>query len=350
MPAVRCLSTHASYACRRTGVCCASDWPVPVESDQLVRLRRALASGQLAAGVDQDDAFEPPPPGAPAEIGGVLRRQKRRCVFLAGGPDATCGIHAALGHEALPLACRQFPRIAVRDPRGVSITLSHYCPTAARRLWSEQLSGIDDRPVSFPPDGDYDGLDASRALPPLLRPDLLMDWGAWWEWERLAIGLLDGDGAHEPALALGRLRDAVERVRRWRPADGPLLAAVRETMAIARRADARPFRPDAADVAARVTEIVEATPAELAAIHRHTLDAGMAPAPDAVVCRFLSAHAFANWHVQLGQGLRTWLRSVEAAYVLLLAGLDVRHADLWLRHLADVHALARTWSRSEHDA
>jgi hypothetical protein len=65
-------------------------------------------------------------------------------------------------------------------------------------------------------------------------------------------------------------------------------------------------------------------------------------------CGFLAAHAFANWTAHLGQGLRSWLRSVEAAYVLVNE-LGVRQTDLLLRHLADPNELARVWSRAELD-
>ncbi len=39
---------------------------------------------------------------------------------------------------------------------------------------------------------------------------------------------------------------------------------------------------------------------------------------------FLAAHAFANWTAHLGRGLRTWLRSIEAADALLTSGVDRR--------------------------
>jgi hypothetical protein len=55
---------------------------------------------------------------------------------------------------------------------------------------------------------------------------------------------------------------------------------------------------------------------------------------------FLAAHAFANWAAHLGDDLRTWWRSIEAAHVLISGGLSVRDVDLLLRHLADPHALA----------
>jgi hypothetical protein len=118
-------------------------------------------------------------------------------------------------------------------------------------------------------------------------------------------------------------------------------------MDAARTADVAPFavRPDERDL--RLQEIVQATPPDLAREHGGLAASGPARTTPGATARFLAAHAFANWPVQLGQGLRTWLRSIEAAHVLVQAGQDVREADLWLRHLADVNHLAQTWSEVE---
>jgi hypothetical protein len=258
-------------------------------------------------------------------------------------------VHATLGHEALPLACRQFPRVSVRDPRGVSVTLSHYCPTAAAMLDDDVPFAIAIHPPGFPADGEYDGIDAARAMPPLLRPDMLMDWESWWTFEALSIEMLAaGTGEPRgPALALGRLRAAVERLREWQPATGPLLSLVRSTMDAARTADVAPFALTPDERSLRLQEIVQATPPHLAHEHGGLAASGPARTTPGTTARFLAAHAFANWHIQLGQGLRTWLRSIEAAHALLQIGMDVGEADLWLRHLADVNRLARTWSRTE---
>jgi Fe-S-cluster containining protein len=91
----------------------------------------------------------------------LLARVNGRCVFLDDPENAgdaptpepgRCRIHAALGHEALPLACRQFPRVTVEDPRGVSVTLSHYCPTAAGLLELDEPEPfhVMDNPLGFP--------------------------------------------------------------------------------------------------------------------------------------------------------------------------------------------------------
>jgi hypothetical protein len=65
--------------------------------------------------------------------------------------------------------------------------------------------------------------------------------------------------------------------------------------------------------------------------------------------RLLAAHAFANWTAHLGRGLRSWLRSVEAAHALIARGLGPGDADLLLRHLADPRTLADGWSEAEKE-
>ena len=57
-----------------------------------------------------------------------------RCVFFEPRRGNLCAIQRQMDHSHLPSACRHFPRVAVIDPRGTFVTLSHVCPTAARML------------------------------------------------------------------------------------------------------------------------------------------------------------------------------------------------------------------------
>jgi len=223
---VRVLSFHRSDVCRDAGACCSSAWPIPVEPDRLIPIRRALDRGALTP--------------------------------VAGG--ATAAI--------VP---------TTDSPADAPVTIETGAP-------------------SFPAGGQYVGLDARESLPPLLRPGLLMDWDAWFEWERRSVDLLcNGQGSVDEAL--GRLHTAVEYVRRWRPGGHPLIDAVGEAF------DAEK--------------------------------------------RFLAAHAFANWTAHLGTGLRSWFRSIEAAYALLETGFAVGDADLLLRHLAETSMLTEAWNQAE---
>jgi Fe-S-cluster containining protein len=350
MPAVRCLSFHAAYRCRRSGRCCTSSWPIPVEAATLDRLRRAVATGALRAreaggsGVRVDPFVTPS--AAPASTPAVVATHGGCCVFLDPA-DGGCRIHAALGHDALPLACRQFPRVSVTDPGGVSVTLSHYCPTAARMLaTAAPAAAILVEDDAFPPDGEYDGLDASRSLPPLLRPDLLMDWSAWWETEARAVTMLTTPG--EPAISrMTRLARAVETLRRWEPGQGPLLPLVHHAFddAAAAQRDRSKERLNAG----RVSDALAAVPADLRSAIPAAVEGQPSSPDDDVTGRFLAAHAFASWTAHLGRGLRTWLRGIETAHALVAAGLSPGDADLVLRHLADPAALAQRLSDAERE-
>jgi Fe-S-cluster containining protein len=307
---VRSLSLHARYQCAHRGACCTSSWPIPIEADRLERLRAAVANEQLrpAAGAAPFDS----PGHAPADTPALLGIAEQQCVFYDSAAHR-CQVHTALGHDALPLACRQFPRVVVTDPRGVSVVLSHYCPTAASLLGAGARVAIVDDAPAFPVGAEYIGLDARTSLPPLLRPEMLMDWESWWEFERLAVDVI-GNARRPIGRVLMDLRAIVESIRTWSPAAGdPLIDRIRASFAA---------HPGA------------------------TMDL---PPGEAVLRHFLAAHAFANWTAHLGQGLRTWLRSIEAAHDLIVAGRDVRQADLELRHLADPHELARTWSVVEQE-
>jgi hypothetical protein len=333
---VRCLSIHAGYRCRHRGACCTAGWPIPIEADRLTGLQEAVARGRLRAPIMGGPLWDLPG-DAPVETPALVATNAQGCVFHDAGARR-CAIHRDLGHGALPLACRQFPRVSVADPRGTSVTLSHYCPTAAELLDTRAPIAIVDDAPAFPSGVELVGLDAREALPPLLRPDMLMTWEAWWDWERLSVELL-ADAGTSPERAVHQLAGIVEQVRGWSPADGPLdmniSRAFRE-----RGHDAPPGRTNAD---ACLTEVLGAVPDDLRPPH---LDTPGRPVPD-VVRAFLAAHAFANWTAHLGQGLRTWLRSIEAAWALLDRGLGVRQADFLLRHLADPYLLATTWSRSE---
>jgi hypothetical protein len=353
----RSLSFHANYGCRHTGVCCTSDWPIPVEADLLADAERAIAGGRLRMAAAAPQPFVRVE-GAPPETPAVVATAGGACIFYRGGmaPGAAepgrCLWHQTLGHGALPLACRQFPRVCLTDPRGTSVTLSHYCPTAASLLETPGDIRIVIDPTAFPPAGEYVGLDARSSLPPLLRPDMLMGWEDWWEWEARTVSLIAE--APDVDAALDGLASAVECARSWSPVDGPLGSRVDEafaraaetmeqsrTMPVPSAAAARRRRQRSA----RRVDVIGSIPPELRPKEPMLLGGAASPTAHR---RFLLAHAFGNWTAQLGQGLRSWLRSLEAADALVAMGAGVRHADLLLRHLADSFELARRWSAAEH--
>jgi len=327
------LSLHAGYRCRHSGVCCTSGWPIPVEADRLARIRVAIATGALriparAAGQTITGETHGAPP--------VLRVLDGGCIFYAKSAGGSCVVQRALGHDALPLACRQFPRVSVLDPRGASVTLSHYCPTAASLLTATEPVTVLNHSAVFPPHGEYVGLDAREALPPLLASDVLMDWQAWWALEAAGVDLL-ANGRGSAAESLARLALATDDVQQWRPGGEPLLDRVREACAAAAAAPVTPIDVTTAQRDLTIERVLSAMPADLRPSRAATERSHV---KDEVARRFVAAHAFANWAIHLGDGLRAWRASVETAFILLDAGLDVRTADLWLRHLADPAALA----------
>lgn len=332
MTNTRVLSFHATYRCRHSGACCTSNWPIPIEADRLSALRTALINRTIYPAASGSDPVVPIASDDPADPPALLGRVQHRCVFFDTSDTAVngrCRIHAALGHKGLPLACRQFPRVSVLDPRGTSITLSHYCHTAAGLL-NAPHSASPAEPVvntdAFPASAEYSGLDARGSLPPLLRPGMLMDWEAWWECERLAVDVLTQ--ADSAADGLARLRAVVEDLESWSPDEGPLLSRVYSAFRSLRRSPAR------VPAAVLVAAVHRAIPAGLDA--RPGL--GEPPPGEAALCRFLAAHAFASWSIHL-RGLRTWLLNIEAAYALTESGLGPRGADLLLRHLTDTASL-----------
>ena len=300
------LSFHAPYACRHSGVCCSSGWDIDIEPSRIPPIERAIALGRLAAPLHWHRTVT----GAPDDVGGVLARGREgRCVFHA---DPGCAIQTVLGHDAMPSACQHFPRIVLLDPRGISVTLSHYCPTAASLLF--EASGpvsIVKGPAVLPGGAPPEGLDARDALPPLETPRRLMDWDGYSAWESRAVDLLTSVVPVAAALDLLDPHDAA--------------IDERTLFDIARQAVPAPYEwppfvtpGDAASVDARV------------------------------VGKYLAAHAFAAWTAYHGNGLRTTVRYLRVVWAVLrteLARRDslvaaIRQSDLLLRHLVDWRLLS----------
>jgi hypothetical protein len=376
------LSVHADYACAHTAACCAAGWQIPVETRIYRRLADSLASGRLRAGPTGPEAGGAPAvatllprdglalaPGCSAVLGCA---PNGACAFLVPAASHRCAIHRHLGADALPVSCREFPRVSLIDGRGTFISLSHFCPTAARKLCRDEVRlAIVENPVAFPPGVHYDGLDAREALPPLLRPDALHTLDSYARWEALAVDTLARpDLSPEEALAL--LAHAAERLRAWSAAAGTLVdhvdslrAWVDETGTRDRLAWCDPGRARRAYALA-----VSAVPApHRPAAVTHGEDTWSSRAEDAwtsrrdTIARYLAARAFGTWVAYQGRGARSyvaWLALVlgvlRRAFVRAMAasprGRDslleaIRQADLLLVHLADPQALADTVSAAE---
>ena len=231
------------------------------------------------------------------------------CVFRIG---EECEIHREGGESALPVSCRHFPRVILRDQRGTLTSLSHYCPTAAALLFQPEgsLQTVSAGP-SLTCRDPIEGLDAREALPPLLHPRMLADLEGYDAWERSVIDTL---GNLQPAgAALDLIELATEDVRRWMPGQGSLAAAVHSAFAAQRRAVP-------ASGQTRQLDIVRAIyrgDVSLDLPRDHTGAWHRALPDDRIdlhrpIARYLAARAFGNWIAYQGRGLRTiiaWLRA-----------------------------------------
>ena len=373
MNTTRALSIHARYACRSSGACCTAGWAIPVEPAVEEGLRQGWDGGRLRVGTARsvDDLLRRAA-GLPDRARVLLRADARgRCAFFEPRAGNLCAIHRQLGHGALPLSCRQFPRVALLTPETVRITLSHFCPTAADLLFAGGPCTIVQDPPAFPPGAEYEGLDARNAVPPLLRPGVLMGWDGYDAWEAHAVSVL-ADEALAPEQALARLEDQAETARSWRVEDGPFLPFLNAALSgkpPALRGSAgfdqclEHWRMARACVPPAVKAPPEPPAGSAMADRRWVAPAW--PTWALPVRRYLAAKAFASWCALQGQGLRTTasaLRTafavlrVEAARVGLAAGrpLDatllkeaVRAAELLLVHLASPEVLARRLSEGE---
>ena len=131
MPATR-VRTRAPAAPR--------SWPIPVEQPLVDAVRRGTGAGRRGR------PFETVTGADGGRLSILATTGDGACVFFEPRAGRLCAVHRTVGPRLLPSACRNFPRIALRDPRGVFVTLSHYCPTAARLLLLDRDLAIVDAP------------------------------------------------------------------------------------------------------------------------------------------------------------------------------------------------------------
>ena len=267
----RCLSIHAGYACAHAGACCTAQWPIPSEQPLIDAVRRSMVpvTGTPFETVSAADG---------SRLSILATTEDGACVFFEPLAGRLCAVHRTVGPRLLPSACRNFPRIALRDARGVFVTLSHYCPTAARLLLHDQDLAIVEAPVSLTLDDTVEGLDATGVLPPLLRPGMLMSLDAYDTWEREAITTLN-DRRLTARDAVNAIGAATAAACEWRPASGALSRTIEDAFAAARQAAG-----GSAEVSRR----------------------------ERAVKRFLGAHAFASWAAYQNGGLGAVAGAIHA--------------------------------------
>jgi Fe-S-cluster containining protein len=296
----KCLSFHAAYKCRQSGVCCSAGWKIPFDAAEL----QTVSALSLAAGTIQRTS-----------LGGSAVLERGRCTFLQqdAGDTCACEIHRVGGHAALPLTCRMFPRIVLHDTRGTFISLSHFCPTAVSLLFEEgPPAAIVDAPPNLQGSDPLDGLNAREVWPPLLRPGLMMDLDSYATYERLAVALLTREGMPVRS-ALAALQTVTTAITSWAPAsERPLEHAVLDAFA----------------------HIAPAT-------------AVLAPFEPAVK-RWLAARLFGTWIAYQGNGLQTIVRYLRASFDVFQVELArdgkpreaIRRADHLIVHESSSQQLA----------
>ena len=202
-------------------MCCSAGWPIPVERARVALIDEAIRRNVIPLRVEPWLAAA----DTPDDFGGVLALgDNGHCVFFeAGGPG--CAVH-----DIKPAACVHFPFVCLIDQRGVRVTLSHYCPTAASLLFEHDGDiAIVEGPSPVPAGHDLEGLDARDALPPLHDkrssgsriPDpgsRLMSFDEFSAWERDAVlnARIDVLQDHD-RLLFAQASAAVPPPWSWRP-------------------------------------------------------------------------------------------------------------------------------------
>ena len=344
---------HAGYRCRQSGACCSGVFAIPAERHVV----------EIVSSLDIRPGRAAPPFVRRADAQGtefIGARPDGSCVFLETNNGHLCAIHRRAGVDALPSSCRHFPRVFLHDARGLFVSLSHFCPTAAGLLLEDGPLAIVEAESPLVLDGTIEAFDAVEALPPLLRPDLLMDLEAYDAWERAAVAAFAREDL-TPDDAVALIGSATEALRGWSVGGRPLASAVSESF---RDAGARPAAIDDH----------RRDPLRLALLHAPVIvqetswERLVRPAWgtfDSPVKRYLAAKLYGNRIAYEGKGLRSiveWLRvslallRSEAARVCEQAGavLDrkmfieaVRATDLLLVHRVDSRALAHSLERIE---
>ena len=271
-----CLNIHADYACAHSGACCTAGWPIPVEAP----LIEAVSRGRLPVA---GPAFETARAAGGGAVSVLATAADGACVFFERQRGRLCAVHRTLGAGLLPSACRNFPRVALRDPRGIFVTLSHYCPTAARLLLQDRELAIVAAPGSITLNDTVEGLDATAVLPPLLRPGMLITLDAYSAWEREAVAALN-DRRLPARAAVTAIAAATTAAIGWLPEDGDLSEKIEDAFSHARQALAQ------GQPVSRMEHAIKG---------------------------FLAAHAFASWAAYQQGGLGAAVSAIHSVLTLL---------------------------------
>jgi Fe-S-cluster containining protein len=204
------LNFHIPYACRDSGICCTSGWPIPVERSSVSLIEDTIARKVIPLRVEP---WLVPAGDAPDDVAGMLAvGDNGACAFFEAG-ERGCSIHSVK-----PAGCVHFPYVCLIDQRGVHVTLSHYCPTAASLLFegSDPIV-IVEGPAPVAGD-DIEGLDARDSLPPVSRDanGRLMSFEDLDAWQRDQVASAKiGDFQPDDVARFDRARQSVPAPWTW---------------------------------------------------------------------------------------------------------------------------------------
>ncbi|HRE90735.1 MAG TPA: YkgJ family cysteine cluster protein [Myxococcota bacterium] len=164
-----------SFVCQQTGRCCRAGWKVEIDHYDQVNLVAKARGTELEAAIAErvvPDASDGEASEQAFERTYHLEKDAcGACSFLDGD---RCGIHGALGPQALPDPCRNFPVIAMKTAWGTEVGYNLACPhaialTAAspfsyerREEWERPLDPQQTKATFIAPDGGWNPFLASR--------------------------------------------------------------------------------------------------------------------------------------------------------------------------------------------
>ncbi len=333
---LRTLKGLAGYACGHTGSCCRAGWPIPIEPAPLSLLRQADVTGDLR-GLGPSGWLD----------GSIIgRTAEGHCSFHeTNAPGGGCHVETALGSEAMPFSCRQFPRLLLHDARGWHLSLSAWCGTAARLIVSGPALISSAGPSAANSDFlainhiradarvHVESLDALDAWPPLLKPGVLAGHDAFTRWEQRVLDdvlgpVNGGSGGVGPALASALCW--TDGLRQWRPSDGAFFVTVgkplghRDAPWLHRWASAG--RVDL-DILLNSLMSLVPPPWRQSSWPEGLTDASMGGSPvargtaEAALARYLGTRLHGSWVAYQGEGLRAVLASLVSAYGLAAIAL-----------------------------
>jgi hypothetical protein len=241
--------------------------------------------------------------------------------------------------------------VCVLEPGTVSVSLSHYCPTAAALLFREDAGlALVERPQAFPPSRPFEGLDAREAYSPFLRPGVLLGFDGLRAFEERSVAVLaEGDVWR----ALDRIDAAAKELRRWTKAAGSVPDVVRASFADPPSTSSRPQADDPGKVL--IASLTKGVPCAPGLPVFHTVGPDIPPEADLPLRRYLASRLIAGWIMFQAPDLAAVPRYLRLCLntVLLFAAAPgqggshpvrwkeaIRNSDLWILHHCDPELLA----------